>query len=83
MDACKEGLDGVLMWEGHVVCYETRMLNEHEWNYVTHDLELVVIVHALKMWRHYLFGRKFILMSDHRGLRYLLDQPKLNARQAR
>jgi hypothetical protein len=58
-------------------------LNEHEVNYVNHDLELATIVHALKMWRHYLLGRKFVLMTDHCGLRYLFDQPKLNARQAR
>jgi hypothetical protein len=50
---------------------------------VTHDLELATIVHALKMWRHYLLGRKFVLMTDHYGLRYLFDQPKLNSRQAR
>jgi hypothetical protein len=50
---------------------------------VTHGLELAAIVHALKMWRHYLLGRKFVLMTDHYGLRYLFDQPKLNARQAR
>jgi hypothetical protein len=53
-DACKEGLEGVLMQEGHVTCYESRKLNEHEINYMTHDLELATIVHALKMWRHYL-----------------------------
>jgi hypothetical protein len=82
-DACKEGLGGVLMQGGSVVCYESRKLNEHEVNYVTHDLELAAIVHALKMWRHYLLGRKFVLMTDHCGLRYLFDQPKLNARQAR
>jgi hypothetical protein len=50
---------------------------------VTHDLELAAIVHALKMWRHNLLGRIFVLMKDHSGLRYLFDQPKLNARQAR
>lgn len=50
---------------------------------MTHDLELAAIVHALKMWRHYLLGRKCILMTDHGGLKYLLDQPKINARQAR
>jgi hypothetical protein len=82
-DACKEGLRGVLMQEGKVICYESRKLNEHEVNYVTHDLELAAIVHALKMWRHYLLGRKFVLMTNHCGLRYLFDQPKLNARQAR
>jgi hypothetical protein len=50
---------------------------------VTHDLELADIVHALKMSRHYLLGRRFVLMTDHCGLRHLFDQPKLNARQAR
>jgi hypothetical protein len=82
-DACKEGIRGVLMQGGSVVCYESQKLNEHEVNYVTCDLELAAIVHALKMWRHYLLGRKFVLMTDHCGLRYLFDQPNLNARQAR
>jgi hypothetical protein len=50
---------------------------------VTHDLELATIVHALKMWRYYLLGRRFVLMTDHCGLRHLFDQPKLNARKAR
>jgi hypothetical protein len=82
-DACKEGLGGFIMHEGRVICHESRKLNEHEINYVTHDLELVAIVHALKMWRHYLLGRRFVFMTDHCGLRHLFDQPKLNARQAR
>ena len=46
-------------------------------------MELASIVHALKMWRHYLLGRRFVFMTDHCGLRHLFDQPKLNARQAR
>jgi hypothetical protein len=66
-----------------VIFYESRKLNEHKVNYVTHELELATIVHALKMWRHYLLGRKFVLMTDHCGLRYLFDQPKFNARKAR
>ena len=83
IDACKEGLGGVLMQGGSVVYYESRKLNEHEIHYVTHDIELASIVHTLKMWRHYLLGRIFVLMIDHCGLRHLFDQPKLNARQAR
>jgi hypothetical protein len=82
-DACKEGLGGVLMQEGHVICYESKKLNEHEVNYVTHDMELDAIVHSLKMWRHYLLGRIDVLMIDHSGLRYFFDQRKLNVRQAR
>ncbi len=56
------------MQDGHVVFYESRKLNEHEQNYPTHDLEIVAIIHALKMWRHYLLGRRFTFMSDHNGL---------------
>jgi hypothetical protein len=82
-DSCKEGLGGVLVQEGHVVYYESRKLNEHEKLYVTHDLELPSIVHTLKMWRHYLLGRIFVLMTYHCGLKYLFDQPRLNFRQAR
>ena len=69
--------------EGHVISYESRKLKIHEKNYVTYELELVVFIHALKMWHHHLIGNKFILMTDNNGLRYLLDQPNLNARQAR
>jgi hypothetical protein len=83
IDAYKEGLIGVLMQEEHVIFYESIKLNEHGINCVTHDLELATIVHALKMWRHYLRGRIFVLITYHSGLRYLFDQPKLNARQSR
>jgi hypothetical protein len=82
-DACKEGLEGVLMQEGCVIFYESRKLNEHEINYVTHYMEFASIVHALKMRRHYLLDRRFVLMTEHCGLRHLFDQPTLNARQAR
>jgi hypothetical protein len=58
-DACKEGLGGVLSQNGYVVCYESRKLKEHEKHYATHDLELTAIVHALKMWRNYLMGKRF------------------------
>ena len=60
-DACGQGLGGVLMQDNHVICYESRKLKDHERNYATYDLELAAIVHALKMWRHYLMGRIFEL----------------------
>jgi hypothetical protein len=82
-DACKEGLSGVLSQREHVLCYESRKLKERERNYATHDLELATIVHALKMWRHYLMGKKFKLKIDHYGLKHLFGQPTLNARQTR
>ena len=56
-------------------------LKEHERNYATHDLELASIVHALKMWRHYLMGKIFELRIDHSGMKYLFGQPSLNARK--
>jgi hypothetical protein len=82
-DACKEGLGGVLSQEGFVICYESRKMKENERNYATHDLELATIVHALRKWKHYLMGRRFKLRIDHNGLKYLFDQPTLNARQTR
>jgi hypothetical protein len=81
--ACKEGLDGVLSKNGLVICYESRKLKEHERNYTTHDLELAAIVHALRKWRHYIMGKRFELRIDHNGLKYLFDQPTLNARKSR
>jgi hypothetical protein len=80
---CKEGLGGVLSQNGFVICYESRKLKEHEKNYSTHDLELAAIVHALNKWRDYLMGRRFELRTYHNGLKYLFDQPTLNARQSR
>ena len=82
-DACNDGLGGVLTQDGHVIAYESKKLKIHEKNYATYDLELAAVIHALKMWQHHLIGRKFILMTDNKGLKYLLDQPNLNARQAR
>jgi hypothetical protein len=83
IDACKEGLGGVLSQNGLVIFFESRKLKEHERLYATHDLELEAIVHALNKWRRYLMGNKFEMRTDHIGLRYLFDQPTLNARQSR
>jgi hypothetical protein len=81
--ACKEGLGGVLTQNGFVICYESRKLKEHERHYATHDLELAAIVHALRKWRHYLMGKRFELRTDHNGMKFLFDQPTLNARKSR
>jgi hypothetical protein len=82
-DACNEGLGGVVSQNGFVICYESRKLKEHERNYATHDLELAVIVHALRKWRHYLMGKRFELRIDHSGLKYLFDHPNINSSQRR
>ena len=76
------GLGEDLMQEGHVVYYESWKLNDKH-NYWTHDLELVEIIHVLKMWRHYLLGRMFLLMNGHSELRYLFDQLNLNSTKTR
>jgi hypothetical protein len=82
-DTCKEGLGGVLTQNGHDISYESINIKEHERNYATHDLELAVVVHELKMWRHYLMGKRFELMTNHGGLKYLFEQPILNVMQTR
>ena len=73
MDACKEVLGGVLMHNGHVICYELRKLKDYERNDVVHYWELANIVHALKVWRHYLIGKILLLKTKNIGLKYLFD----------
>ncbi|KAL2252742.1 UNVERIFIED_CONTAM: Transposon Ty3-G Gag-Pol polyprotein, partial [Sesamum indicum] len=82
-DASKQGLGCVLMQNGKVIAYASRQLKNHELNYPTHDLELAAIVHALKIWRHYLYGEKFQILTDHKSLKYILTQKELNLRQRR
>ena len=66
-----------------IISYESTKLKENEHNYVTHDMFLIAIIHPLKMWRHYLMGKKFELRTDHDGLKYLFEHTTLNARQGR
>ena len=66
-----------------MVAYASRQLKPHEQNYPAHDLELVAVVFALKIWRHYLYGEKCRLFTDHTSLKYLLTQKYLNLRQCR
>ena len=71
------------MQNDKVIAYGSRQLKDHEKNFATHDLVLAVVVFALKMWRHYLYGEKFVVHSDHRSLQYLFSQKELNMRQRR
>ncbi|KAE8692571.1 hypothetical protein F3Y22_tig00110833pilonHSYRG00322 [Hibiscus syriacus] len=82
-DASHNGLGCVLMQEGKVVAYASRQLKPHEKNYPTHDLEMAVVVFALKIWRHYLYGERCYLYTDHKSLKYLMTQKELNLRQRR
>ena len=70
-DASQQGLGCVLMQDGKVIAYASRQLRSHELNYPTHDLELAAIVHALKIWRHYLYGETFQIFTDHKSLKYI------------
>ncbi|GJS22683.1 putative reverse transcriptase domain-containing protein [Tanacetum coccineum] len=80
-DASHKGLGAVLIKKEKVIAYASRQLKVHEKNYTTHDLELGVVVFALKMWRHYLYGTKCVVFTDHKSLQHILDQKELNMRQ--
>ena len=82
-DASANGLGCVLMQRGRVIAYASRQLKKHEEDYPTHDLELAAVVFALKLWRHYLYGVKIKIFTDHKSLKYFFDQRDLNMRQRR
>ncbi|GKE04382.1 putative reverse transcriptase domain-containing protein, partial [Tanacetum coccineum] len=82
-DASKKGLGIVLMQREKVIAYASRQLKIHEKNYTTHDLELGAVVFALKIWRHYLYGTKCMVFTDHKRLQHILNQKELNMRQQR
>ena len=82
-DASRQGLGCVLMQDGRVIAYASRQLKKHEQNYPTHDLELAIVVFALKIWRHYLYGVPYQIFTDHKSLQYIFTQKELNLRQRR
>ena len=71
------------MQNDRVIAYASRQLKKHEENYPTHDLELVAIMFALKIWRHYLYGAPCRIFTDHKSLQYIFTQKELNLRQRR
>ncbi|GJS23181.1 putative reverse transcriptase domain-containing protein [Tanacetum coccineum] len=82
-DASKKGLGAVLMQREKVISYASHQLKIHEKNYTTHDLELEAVVFAFRIWRHYLYGTKCTVFTDHKSLQHILDQKELNMRQRR
>ncbi|GJW78244.1 putative reverse transcriptase domain-containing protein [Tanacetum coccineum] len=82
-DASHKGLGVVLMQREKVIAYASRQLKTHEKKYTTHDLELGLVVFALRIWRHYLYGIKCTVFTDHKSLQQILDQKELNLRQRR
>ncbi|GJT83218.1 putative reverse transcriptase domain-containing protein [Tanacetum coccineum] len=82
-DASLKGYGAVLMQREKVIPYASRQLKVYEENYTTHDLELGAVIFALRLWRHYLYGTKYVVFTDHKSLRYILNQKELNLRQRR
>jgi ribonuclease HI len=82
-DTSRQGLGCVLMQEGKVIAYASRQLRKHEVNYPTHDLELAAVIHALKIWRHYILGHKCDIYTDHKSLKYIFTYNDLNLKQIR
>nr|GEV96131.1 retrotransposon protein, putative, Ty3-gypsy subclass [Tanacetum cinerariifolium] len=82
-NASLKGYGAVLMQREKVIAYASRQLRTHEENYMTHDLEVAAVVLALRLWRHYLYGVKCTVFTDHKSLQYILDQKELNMRQRR
>ena len=80
-DASGTGLGCVLMQDNRVIAYASRALRPHELNYPTDDLELAVVIHALKIWRHYLMGTHCNIFTYHKNLKYIFTQSELNMRQ--
>lgn len=70
-DASNLGYEAVLM-QRKVIAYSLRQLKEHEKNYHTHDLELGVVAFALKVWRHYLYGSIFDVLTYYKSIKYIL-----------
>ncbi|KAD4177987.1 hypothetical protein E3N88_26578 [Mikania micrantha] len=82
-DASNQGLGCVLMQRGKVITYVSRQLKVHEKNYTTHDLERGALVFALKNWKHYLYGTKCVVFTNHKSIQHILNQKDLNMRQRR
>ncbi|GJY27335.1 putative reverse transcriptase domain-containing protein [Tanacetum coccineum] len=82
-NASKKGLGAMLMQREKAIAYASRQLKIHEKNYTTHDLELGAGVFAFKIWRHYLYGTKCTVFTDHKSLQHILNQKELNMRQCR
>ncbi|GKV35907.1 hypothetical protein SLEP1_g44109 [Rubroshorea leprosula] len=82
-DASKKGLGCVLKQKDKIIAYASQQLKPYEENYPTHDLELVAVIFALKIWRHYLYGETCEIFTDHKSLKYIFTQKELNMRQRR
>ena len=80
-NASHKGLGCVLMQHGKVIAYASRQLKEYKVRYPTHDFDMTTIVFALKIWRHYLYGERCEIYTDHKSLKYIFTQKELNMMQ--
>src|SRR5262249_32817954 len=80
-DSSRVGLGCVLMQNMNVIAYISRQLRKHERNYPSRDLKMAIVIFALNIWRHYLYGSTFEMYIDHKSLKYMLTQKELNLRQ--
>nr|GEU40734.1 putative reverse transcriptase domain-containing protein [Tanacetum cinerariifolium] len=82
-DISLKGYGAVLMQREEVIAHASRQLKVHKENYTTYDLELGAVVFALRLWRHYFYGKKCVVFTNHKSLQYILNQKGLNLRQQR
>ncbi|GJT88061.1 putative reverse transcriptase domain-containing protein [Tanacetum coccineum] len=75
-DASRQGLEHGLMHKSKKLLLMYLETQTYEENYTTHDLELGAIIFALKIWRHYLYGTKYTVFTDHKSLQHILRQKK-------
>lgn len=82
-DASGRAIGGVLVQDGHFIAFEGRKLKEAEERYSTHEKEMLAVVHCLRIWRHYLLGTKFVVLTDNVANTFFQSQKTLSPKQAR
>ena len=82
-DACGDCIGVALHQEGHIVAFESRRLQNAEKQTGIYEKELLVVIHALTTWKHYLLGADFTVRIDHQSLRYFLTQTKISEKHMR
>ena len=73
VDASGQGIGVVLMQQHHPIAFISRMLNQQQQALSTYEKELLAVVFAVQKWRHYLLSRPFVIRTDHRSLKYMLE----------
>ena len=82
-DASAKAMGAVLVQDGRPVAFESKKLNRAQQNYSAYERELFAIIHALRKWRHYLYGAKFEIIFDHESIKWFMQNQDLKGRKAR